>query len=178
MSRSTPSGRGPVEEIDRAVAVGQRPGAAAGAGAGRAVEGGPLGVNVAPSSFERATQIRRRASPGLGVLGPAVPGDVDVPRCVGGDRPAPVEGGGPLHQVALRLEGLPAGVGPRVEHRRAAGRVPRPGAVRAVPGDVDPPPFPSAICPPRIVPIAIAEPGWLLTRTGVENRSSPGADGV
>ena len=33
------------------------------------------------------------------------------------------------------------------------------------------PPLPTAICPPRIVPIAIAEPGWLLTRTGVENRS-------
>ena len=102
-------------------------------------EAGSSGANVAPSSFGPRHPHPPPRLARAGVLGPAVPGDVDVPRAVGGDRPAAVQPGGLPHQVALRLEGRPGLVGPRVEHRRAAERVLRPGAVRAVPGDVDPP---------------------------------------
>ena len=137
---------GPVEHVDRPPRRSARARVPQQAQAPVAVHGGLSAAKVAPSSLDLATHIRRPTSPVGGVLGPAVPGHVDAALPVGRDRAAAVEAGGPLHQVALRLEGRP----PRPTACRAwaprrpgfLGRARASRSRRRGPG----PPCPRAIC--------------------------------
>src|SRR3954447_19509840 len=76
-----------------------------------------------------------------------MPGHINVAFFVSRDRSAAIEIGGPRDQVTLGLEAGrgggrgPAVKGPRVEHRRAAGRGLRKSTPRAVPGDMNPTPL-------------------------------------